>query len=125
MRITSINIQNLVIRVDTHVYMLLRESFNAQSEKGRNRLAANNIESRLYSLVFDLLFFRNYSLAKSLNYTHKSRIYKMEKMKINSKTRYNRNRVINAQGPHMMLKMIHQKLLTKIAKEEAIEKDTD
>jgi len=49
----------------------------------------------------------------------------MEKMKINSKTRYNRNRVINAQGPHMMLKMIHQKLLTKIAKEEAIEKDTD
>jgi hypothetical protein len=49
----------------------------------------------------------------------------MEEMKINSKTRYNRNRVINAQGPHMMLKMIQQKLLEKIAREEAVETGSD
>ena len=42
---------------------------------------------------------------------------KMEKMKINSKTQYNRNRVLNGQGPHKMMKMLHQKMMTKIAKE--------
>ncbi|MHA2424217.1 MAG: hypothetical protein ACXAEF_05485 [Candidatus Thorarchaeota archaeon] len=49
----------------------------------------------------------------------------MEEMKINSKTRYNRNRVISAQGPHKMLKMIQQKLLARIAREEAAETDSD
>jgi hypothetical protein len=47
----------------------------------------------------------------------------MEKMKINSKTRYNRDRVMSGKGPHKMMKMLHQKMLAKIAKEEVQEKN--
>ncbi|MFW9850974.1 MAG: hypothetical protein ACFFF4_17740 [Candidatus Thorarchaeota archaeon] len=49
----------------------------------------------------------------------------MEKVKINSKVGYNRNRVMNGQGPHNMLKMIQQKLLRKIAREEVAETGSD
>ena len=49
----------------------------------------------------------------------------MEKMKINSKKEYNRSRVISGYGPHKKLEMIHKKMLAKIAKEEAQEKDSD
>ncbi len=45
----------------------------------------------------------------------------MEKVKINSKTVYERNRVISGHGPHKMRKMAHQKMLAKIAKKEAQE----
>ena len=49
----------------------------------------------------------------------------MEEMQINSKIEYNRNRVMNGQGPHNILKMIQQKLVTKVAGEEIIESDSD
>ncbi len=49
----------------------------------------------------------------------------MEEMKINSKTGYSRDRVMNDQGPHNILKMIQQKLVAKIAREEVIETDSD
>ena len=42
-------------------------------------------------------------------------------MKINSKTGYNRERVMNDQGPHNLLKMIQQKLSAKIDRESATE----
>ena len=49
----------------------------------------------------------------------------MEKMKINSKTRYNRARVRSGYGPHRILKMvqeeIREKSLQSITKEEVIE----
>ena len=43
----------------------------------------------------------------------------MEEMKINSEIGYKKNRVMNGQAPHKMLKMAQQKLAIKIAKEEA------
>ena len=46
----------------------------------------------------------------------------MEKMKLNSKTDYNRSRVINGHGPHRILEMIRQELLDIIAKEKTQEK---
>lgn len=49
----------------------------------------------------------------------------MEEMKINSKTGYTRNRVMNDQGPHNILKMIQQKLGAKIAREEVTESGSD
>ena len=42
----------------------------------------------------------------------------MEEMKINSKTGYNQSRVMSGHGPHKMLKMAHQKMLAKLAKQE-------
>jgi hypothetical protein len=45
----------------------------------------------------------------------------MEQVKINSKTGYNRNRVMNGQGPHKMLKMVQKKMFAKLAKEETKE----
>jgi hypothetical protein len=49
----------------------------------------------------------------------------MEEMKINSKTGYNRDRVMNDQGPHNLLKMVQQKLAAKIARESATETSSD
>ena len=49
----------------------------------------------------------------------------MEKMKINSKTGYRRNRVKNGYGPHKMLEMIQQKGLEKLANNEGHKKDSD
>ncbi|MHA2020234.1 MAG: hypothetical protein ACW96N_00825 [Candidatus Thorarchaeota archaeon] len=49
----------------------------------------------------------------------------MEKLKINSKTGYRRNRVKNGHGPHRMLEMIQKERLEKRAKEEDQEKDSD
>ncbi|MHA1949646.1 MAG: hypothetical protein ACXAAO_02805 [Candidatus Thorarchaeota archaeon] len=40
----------------------------------------------------------------------------MEKMKINSKTGYNRARVRSGHGPHRMLSMIQEKMIQKIPK---------
>ena len=60
-----------------------------------------------------------------LNFTHESRILRLEEMKINSEIGYNRARVISGYGPHKMLEMMHQKLLTKLAKEETQEKESD
>ncbi|MDF1538531.1 MAG: hypothetical protein P1Q69_06480 [Candidatus Thorarchaeota archaeon] len=42
----------------------------------------------------------------------------MEEMKINSKTGYNKSRIMNGHGPHNMMKMEHQKMLAKLAKQE-------
>jgi hypothetical protein len=49
----------------------------------------------------------------------------MEKMKINSKTGYRRNRVKNGYGPHNMLEMIQKEALEKLTNKEAQEKDSD
>ena len=49
----------------------------------------------------------------------------MEKMKINSKTGYRRNRVKNGYGPHKMLEMIQEKGLKKIFNDEDQTKDSD
>ncbi len=49
----------------------------------------------------------------------------MEEMRINSKTGYNRERVMNDQGPHNILKMIQKKLVAKIAREEITETGSD
>ncbi len=49
----------------------------------------------------------------------------MEEMEINSKIGYNRNRVMNGQGPHNILKMVHQKMLARIAREEVAETGSD
>ncbi len=49
----------------------------------------------------------------------------MEKLKINSKTGYRRNRVKNGHGPHRMLEMIQKEGLEKRAKIEDQEKDSD
>jgi hypothetical protein len=49
----------------------------------------------------------------------------MEEMKINSKTRYNRDRVVSGRGPHKMMKMAYQKMLAKLAREEALEKNVE
>jgi hypothetical protein len=45
----------------------------------------------------------------------------MEKMKLNSKTDYNRSRVINGHGPHRILEMIQQELLDSISKNKTLE----
>ncbi len=47
----------------------------------------------------------------------------MEKMKINSKTGYRRNRVKNGYGPHNMLEMIQKEGLEKIDNKEDQETD--
>ena len=49
----------------------------------------------------------------------------MEEMRINSKTGYNRDRVMNDQGPHNLLKMIQQKLTAKIDREGTTETVSD
>ncbi|MHA2356859.1 MAG: hypothetical protein ACXADC_16940 [Candidatus Thorarchaeota archaeon] len=49
----------------------------------------------------------------------------MEKMKINSKTGYRRNRVKNGYGPHNMLEMIQKEGLEKLANKEDQDKDSD
>ncbi|MHA2003203.1 MAG: hypothetical protein ACXACG_16320 [Candidatus Thorarchaeota archaeon] len=48
----------------------------------------------------------------------------MERMKINSKTGYRRNRVKNGHGPHRMLEMIQKEGLEKRTKKEDQEKDS-
>ncbi|MFW9796945.1 MAG: hypothetical protein ACFFE2_07900 [Candidatus Thorarchaeota archaeon] len=45
----------------------------------------------------------------------------MEKLKINSKTSYTRNRVISGYGPHRILEMKQQKLLDRLAENEPLE----
>ncbi|MHA2378171.1 MAG: hypothetical protein ACXADO_01825 [Candidatus Thorarchaeota archaeon] len=47
----------------------------------------------------------------------------MEKMKINSKRRYRRNRVANGHAPHNMLKMAQEKALSKRNKEKEPQTD--
>lgn len=42
----------------------------------------------------------------------------MEKMKLNSKRGYTRNRVIHGHGPHRILEMKRQEMLERLAKEE-------
>jgi hypothetical protein len=49
----------------------------------------------------------------------------MEEMKINSKTGYTRNRVINDQGPHNLLKMAQQKLAARLAREDITDTGSD
>jgi hypothetical protein len=49
----------------------------------------------------------------------------MEKMKINSKTGYRRNRVKNGYGPHNMLEMIQKEGLEKLANKEVQENNSD
>jgi hypothetical protein len=63
------------------------------------------------------LFFRNLGLVCGLNDTQKQDI-KMEKMKINSKIRYNRARVRSGHGPHKMLKMVQNQMYQKLPKTE-------
>ena len=46
----------------------------------------------------------------------------MEEMKLNSEIRYNRNRVINGQGPHKILEMVQQEMLERSAKKEEAKK---
>jgi len=46
----------------------------------------------------------------------------MEKLKINSKTRYNRARVRSGHGPHRMLKMIQEQMLPKPTIMNVVEK---
>ncbi len=46
----------------------------------------------------------------------------MEKLKINSKTGYRRNRVKNGHGPHRMLEMIQKTMLGKLTDKENQEK---
>ena len=48
----------------------------------------------------------------------------MEKLKINSKTGYRRNRVKNGHGPHRMLEMIQKEGLEKRANKEDQKKDS-
>jgi hypothetical protein len=47
----------------------------------------------------------------------------MEKMKLNSKRGYTRNRVISGHGPHRILEMKRQEMLDRIAKEDNLEKE--
>ncbi|MFX1265265.1 MAG: hypothetical protein ACFFH0_07780 [Promethearchaeota archaeon] len=47
----------------------------------------------------------------------------MEKMKINSKRRYRRSRVLHGHGPHKMLKMAQEKALSKREKEDTPQTD--
>jgi hypothetical protein len=52
-------------------------------------------------------------------------VFEMEKMKINSKIRYDKSRVKNGYGPHRMLEMIQQLKLGKSTDIESKEKDSD
>jgi hypothetical protein len=45
----------------------------------------------------------------------------MEKLKLNSKRGYTRNRVISGHGPHRILEMKRQELLDRLAREEISE----
>ncbi|MHA3962459.1 MAG: hypothetical protein AM325_002870 [Candidatus Thorarchaeota archaeon SMTZ1-45] len=45
----------------------------------------------------------------------------MEKMKIDSKTSYTRNRVISGHGPHRILDMKRQEMLDRLVEKESLE----
>lgn len=49
----------------------------------------------------------------------------MERMKIDSKTGYRKNRVKNGYGPHRILEMLYQTKLGKIVKEESHNRDSE
>ena len=77
----------------------------------------------MFSLVFDVSAFSSITdLVCPIYYTHKSRIKAMEKMKINSKTSYTRNRVVSGHGPHRILEMKRQELLNRLVEKESLEK---
>ncbi len=42
----------------------------------------------------------------------------MERMKLNSKTSYTRNRVMNGHSPHRIMEMKRQEMLDRLAKED-------
>jgi hypothetical protein len=53
-----------------------------------------------------------------IDYAHGSRILEMERMTINSKKSYRRDRVISGRGPHEMLNMIHQQMRERLANDQ-------
>ena len=50
---------------------------------------------------------------------------KLEEIKLDSRIRYNRDRVISGRGPHRILAMIQQKMLERLSKAEIRNEDTD